>query len=254
MKKYILDFICNLEGKKSAIKSLHWDASSLSQHQLCDDIASLIADYQDKVAEVEQSNSGRLPLNNLKGTPYKVSSLKKFVEDVISSTKSFYSKLKKEGDDYIGMRSDTEAFLSDIQRQLYLVDFTIKESLKERLRNKINENRVTISNGREKYSLTENELREFVSKAIHNLKETSDFSMFNNTEFIKFGEKLRNIKNITSNMVRLADAKGETRFISFAGSLIREIDKFTSFIDEKYYNENWPEKKIKDHLEMKAYY
>ena len=166
MKKYILDFICNLEGKKSAIKMLHWHANSLSQHQLCDDIAGIIADYQDKVSEVEQSISGKLPVNNLKGTPYKVTTLKKFVEDVIKDTNSFYSKLKKEGDKYIGMRSDTEAVLSDLQRQLYLVNFTIKESLKERLRNKINENRVTISDGRIKYSLTENELREVINEAI----------------------------------------------------------------------------------------
>lgn len=168
MKKYILDFICNLEGKKSAIKMLHWDANSLSQHQLCDDIAGIISDYQDKVSEVEQSISGKLPINNLKGTPYKVTTLKKFVEDVISSTNDFYHKLQKEGDNYIGMRSDTEAVLSDLQRQLYLVDFTIKEELKKRLRNKINENRVTISDGRVKYNLTENELREVINEAIKN--------------------------------------------------------------------------------------
>ena len=170
MKKYVLDFICKLEGFKTAIKQLHWDANSLSQHQLCDDIATTISDYQDKVSEVEQSISGKLPVNNLKGTAYNITTLKKFVEDVIKETKSFYSKLKKEGDGYIGMRSDTEAVLSDLQRQLYLVNFTIKESLKERLRDKINENRVTISNGREQYSLTENELREYVSKAIRNVK------------------------------------------------------------------------------------
>ena len=171
MKKYILTFICDIEGWKTAIKQLHWDANSLSQHQLCDDIASIISDYQDKVSEVEQSISGKLPVNNLKGTPYKITNLKKFVEDVIKGTKEFYHKLQKEGDEYIGMRSDTEAVLSDLQRQLYLVDFTIKESLKQRLRNKINEGRVTISNGREKYSLTENELREFVSKAIRNVNK-----------------------------------------------------------------------------------
>ena len=130
MKKYILDFICKLEGFKTGIKQLHWDAKSLSQHQLCDDIAGIIADYQDKVSEVEQSISGKLPVNNLKGTPYKVTTLKKFVEDVISSTNDFYHKLQKEGDRYIGMRSDTESFLSYLQRQLYLVNFTIKESLK----------------------------------------------------------------------------------------------------------------------------
>jgi hypothetical protein len=173
MKKYVLDFICKLEGFKTGIKQLHWDANSLSQHQLCDDIATTISDYQDKVSEVEQSISGKLPVNNLKGTAYKITTLKKFVEDVIRETKSFYSKLKKEGDGYIGMRSDTEAVLSDLQRQLYLVDFTVKESLKQRLRDKINENRVTITNGRETYSLTENELREIVSEAIRNVNENS---------------------------------------------------------------------------------
>ena len=236
MKKYILDFICKLEGYKTAIKQLHWDAKSLSQHQLCDDIASTVSDYQDKVAEVEQSISGRLPLNNLKGTAYTVKNLKSFVEDVIKSTNDFYSKLKKEDDKYIGMRSDTEAFLSDMQRQLYLVDFTVKESLKERLRNEINENRVTISNGKEKYSLTENELRELVSKAIHNvsLKEVSDFSSFSNNEFLSFREKLSDLRIYASHMIDFADAKGDSRFVSYIGSLIRNLDGFINFIDERY--------------------
>ena len=236
MKKYILDFICRLEGQKTAIKSLHWGANSLSQHQLCDDIASTISDYQDKVAEVEQSISGKLPLNNLKGTAYTVKNLKSFVEDVIKSTNYFYSKLKKEGDKYIGMRSDTEAFLSDMQRQLYLVDFTVKEGLKERLRNEINENRVTISNGKEKYSLTENELRELVSKAIHNvsLREASDFSQFSNNEFLSFREKLSDLRIYASHMIDFADAKGDSRFVSYIGSLIRNLDGFINFIDERY--------------------
>ena len=254
MKKYILDFICKLEGQKTAIKSLHWHANSLSQHQLCDDIASLISEYQDKVAEVEQSISGKLPVNNLKGTPYKITTLKKFVEDVISSTNSFYKKLKNEGDNYIGMRSDTEAFLSDMQRQLYLVDFTIKEALKERLRNKINENRVTISNGKEQYSLTENELREYVSKAIKNITEGSDFSQFNNSEFINFGKKLEELKKYALEMVKLADAKGEQRFISFVGSLRRNIDSFLEFIEERYGENEWPDERINDYIEMNADY
>ena len=171
MKKYILDFICELESYKTGIKQLHWSANSLPQHELCDDIAKEISDYQDAVSEVEQSMSGKFPLNKLKGENYNVTTLKKFVEDVISSTNSFYSKLKNEGDGYIGMRSDTEAFLSVMQRKLYLVDFTIKESLKQRLRDKINENRVTVKHGNTEYSLTENELRELVSEAINNVNK-----------------------------------------------------------------------------------
>ena len=137
MNKNVLSFINKLEGYKSAIKELHWDADNMSQHQLCDDIASLISDFQDQVSEVEQSMSGKLPIGNLKPTPYKVRDLRSFVEDVLDSANSFYKGLK--GDDYIGMRSDCESFLSDMQRKLYLVGFTMKEDLKRRLRDKINE-------------------------------------------------------------------------------------------------------------------
>ena len=224
MKKYVLDFICKLEGFKTAIKQLHWDANSLSQHQLCDDIATTISDYQDKVSEVEQSISGKLPVNNLKGTAYKITTLKKFVEDVIRETKSFYSKLKKEGDGYIGMRSDTEAVLSDLQRQLYLVNFTIKESLKERLRNKINENRVTISNGREQYSLTENELREYVSKAIKNVNEHYLSPASARHELDLYIDSLKDFRKKTYNVSTLLFETGYIRAARFISSILREID------------------------------
>ena len=67
MKKVILDYINKMEGWKTAIKSLHWDADNLSQHKLCDDIADRIADFQDQVSEVEQSITGKLKINTLKG-------------------------------------------------------------------------------------------------------------------------------------------------------------------------------------------
>lgn len=138
MNKIILDYINKCEGWKTAIKGLHWDADSLEQHELCDDIAERIADFQDQVSEVEQSKSGKLSRNAIKGTRYKVSSLKAFVEDVLADTKVFYKKLT--GDAYIGMRSDCESFLSDMERKLYLVNFTMKESLRMRLR-ALNESR-----------------------------------------------------------------------------------------------------------------
>ena len=157
MKKYILDYITKCEQWNTGIKQLHWAANSISQHELCDKIADSISDIQDKVSEVEQSMSGRLPLNSLRPSAYNVTNLKDFINDVIKETNSFYSKLKNEGDDYIGMRSDIEAFLSDSQRLSYLIDFTLKEGLKKRLRDKINEGKITVSDGRHKYRLTENE-------------------------------------------------------------------------------------------------
>ena len=144
MDKTILGFIEKLEIFKTKIKALHWDANSLSQHELCDDIAERIADFQDQVSEVEQSISGKLPKNMFKPTNQEfgeVGTLKEFVESVIDCTNDFYKKLGEKGDKYIGMRSDCESFLSDMQRKLYLVNFTVKEELKMRLRNRINESR-----------------------------------------------------------------------------------------------------------------
>ena len=140
MTKKVLDFICTCEGWKTGIKMLHWDSKNLSQHKLCDDIADRIADFQDQVSEVEQSITGKLPLNKLKAKDYTVKNLKTFVEDVLDKTNTFYKEVKKMGDTYVGMASDCESFLSDMQRNLYLVDFTMKESIK---RNKPNEVRLT---------------------------------------------------------------------------------------------------------------
>ena len=251
MKKYILDFLCKLEGYGTAIQSLQWDANSLSQHQLCDDIATIISDYQDKVSEVEQSISGRLPVNNLKGTPYKITNLKKFVEDVISGVNSFYSKLKNEGDKYIGMRSDTEAVLSDLQRQLYLVDFTIKENLKQRLRNQINENRVTISNGREKYSMTENELRELVSEAVKNVGKKLNEEGLNQQqarhELDMYVQSLKEFGNKTHHVCSLMMQTGYKRASYFLAAILKEINATINYVEnEEVINVNENEIKIKD--------
>jgi len=139
MNKKVLDFVNKLEGYKTAIKSLHWDSDSLSQHELCDKIADTIAEFQDTVSEVEQSITGNLDKGELKPEEYKVTTLKKFVEDVLDSANSFYKSIEDEGDTYTGMRSDCESFLSDMQRNLYLVNFTMKEDFKRRFSNRINE-------------------------------------------------------------------------------------------------------------------
>ena len=140
MNKKILDYIDKCEGWKTAIKQLHWNADNMSQHQLCDDIADRISDFQDQVSEVEQSIDGNLKFNKLKPTEYKVKNLRTFVQDVLDDTNMFYKSLPND-DNHTGMKSDCESFLSDMQRKLYLVNFTMKEDLRRRIRNSINESR-----------------------------------------------------------------------------------------------------------------
>ena len=144
MDKTILAFIEKLELYKTKIKALHWDSDNLSQHKLCDEIADSIAEFQDQVSEVEQSISGKLPKNQFKpgNQEYgEVGTLKEFVKSVIDNTNAFYKELQDKGDEYIGMRSDCESFLSDMQRKLYLVNFTMKEDMKRRIAEMVNESR-----------------------------------------------------------------------------------------------------------------
>ena len=141
MNKNILNYIEECEAWKVGIKNLHWSADNLSQHELCDDIADEISEFEDLVSEVEQSISGKIKLNGFTPKSYKITSLKSFVEDVISASQSFLKKLEGMGEKYIGIKSECETFIGTMQRKLYLVNFTLKEELKKRLRDKINESR-----------------------------------------------------------------------------------------------------------------
>lgn len=138
MRADVLKFINKLEGYKTAVKNLHWSSKNLSQHKLFDDVADSLSDFQDKVSEVEQAINGRIPVNKIHGEKYTISTPQKMLADLLSDVKRFYGGLQNLGQDYIGMRSDCEAYISDIQRQQYLLDFTLKENLRRRLRNAIN--------------------------------------------------------------------------------------------------------------------
>lgn len=233
MKKYILDFVCKLEGYKTAIKQFHWNPDNMSQHKLCDDIADDLSDFQDTIAEVEQALHGNLAFNKLKPTPYKLTSIKKFMDDIVSSTKNFYSKLKGEGDDYIGMRSDTEAFISTIQRKIYLVDITIKEDLKRRLANRLNENKVTLSNGVERYQMTENEARKLVNEAIRNVLDKHI-----NESMPKNAQKASQIDKLMG--------RRPTTIKSRINQIYRLVQKYG--LNKKYSDEHW--QALKDYAKV----
>ena len=141
MNKNILNYIEECEGWKVGIKNLHWSADNMSQHELCDDIADEISNFEDLVSEIEQSISGKIKLNGFTPKSYKITSLKSFVEDVISASKSFLKELEGMGEKYVGIKSECETFIGTMQRKLYLVNFTLKEELKKRLRDRINESR-----------------------------------------------------------------------------------------------------------------
>jgi hypothetical protein len=111
----------------------------MSEHRLMDDIASSVSDNQDEVAEISQGLFGQIKKNELKPTKYEISDSRKLLEDIISDTNNFYKTI--DGDMFIGLRSVIEAFLGDLNKFQYLLTLCLKEDVKRRLKNKLNESR-----------------------------------------------------------------------------------------------------------------
>lgn len=131
MKDNVLKYLNQLEMYKTAIKNLHWDSKSMSEHKLWDDIASSVSENQDEIAEIAQGVLGTIELNKLKPESYTISNSKSTLNDMLKDTKEFYSTI--DGDDYIGLRSVVESWIGELNKFVYLMDFCLKEDIKRRL-------------------------------------------------------------------------------------------------------------------------
>lgn len=157
MKENIINYINILHGYTTAIKNLHWSSSNMSEHKLCDDIADSIAENEDMIAEISQGIYGQIENNELKPIQYEVSSTSKMLSDLLEETEKFYETIT-DGKGYIGLKSVIENFLSDINKFQYLIKLCLKEDIKKRIQNHVNEERyLTVSH---------DELREMVNEAI----------------------------------------------------------------------------------------
>lgn len=197
MNEKILSFSNKIEGWKTAIKNLHWASSSLPQHELCDSIADDLSNFQDVISEIEQGIHGKIKLNQVKGESYNITSLKTFAEDVIKDTTDFYKTLA--GDDYIGMKSEVETFIGKMQKNLYLINFTIKEDRERRnaVIREMKEKYVIIeSNNGKRIKLTESAFRDLVKESVNNAIILSEGTR-------KLGKHSMNkIKNASENLAK----------------------------------------------------
>lgn len=128
----------------------------MSEHKLFDDIGNTVSDVQDEVAEIAQGIYGKLKFNELKPKRYNITSSKKMLQDLLSTTETFLQTLNR-NKSLVGIKSVIENFVGELNKYLYLLDFCLKEDLKRRLKNQINENKIVIS---------ESELRDIIREAI----------------------------------------------------------------------------------------
>lgn len=131
MKRNIMSYINKLQAYRTAIKNLHWDSNSLSEHKLLDEIDSKVNEYQDEIAEVAQGVYGIIKMNELRPRRYKITSSKKMLSDMVGDTANFYGTIKR-SKDCIGLRSVMESFLGDLNKFTYLLDICLKEDVMAR--------------------------------------------------------------------------------------------------------------------------
>lgn len=136
MTKNVLDYLCKCSGWLTNLFNIHLDAVSMSQHKLCDEIQEELTSFRDTVAEISQGINGRIGNNKLKEIKSSASQLEILLNDILKETLAFYKKL--DGDDNIGLRSETESFIGKIYRFLYLNDVCLKKQATEIKENKNN--------------------------------------------------------------------------------------------------------------------
>lgn len=159
MENNIMSFINALEGYKTSIKNCHWSAKNMSEHKLCDDIASSVAAAQDEVSEIAQGLHGQISPKELSPKEYKFDGTKPLISDIISTTNEFYETI--DGKEYIGMRSVVENFLGELNKFEYLINLCLKESIIKKL------------NKKNMVKLTESEVRSLIRESIKNVKKTN---------------------------------------------------------------------------------
>jgi hypothetical protein len=110
----------------------------MSEHKLFDDIDESVSNIQDEIAEMAQGIYGKLKFNDLTPKKYKITTSKKMLQDMLNDTKLFLSTLRSK--ELVGIKSEVESFVGEINQYMYLLDFCLKEDLKRRISNKLNEN------------------------------------------------------------------------------------------------------------------
>lgn len=122
------DFLCVLEGFKTKFKNLHWSAYSNSIHVRIDELIDEISDYQDILAEEVQGIQGQLEPNFLKGTNFDFTCPHEAIDNLISRTDTFYTKLPQSSD-FAGVRSECEAFITNLHKYRYLFELCRKGAM-----------------------------------------------------------------------------------------------------------------------------
>lgn len=119
--------VCFLEGAKTCCNVLHWNAGSLSEHKLCDEVKTELDSFEDTVAEVTQTVMGeRIKSSDVVPEKVDADSLLVLLDAVAEDAFALRKALERDVA-FAGLLSDVDAFLTKVQRLHYQATFCVKE-------------------------------------------------------------------------------------------------------------------------------
>lgn len=121
--QFFISFINKLEGWKTKCKNLHWAAPKKNIHVYLDEFLEVLSEYQDSIAEDYQGILGHMNPNVIKGIPSDSLTAIEMIMEIKKGTCDFYTAIP-EGTCYVGIKSETENFIHNLNKYKYLFELT----------------------------------------------------------------------------------------------------------------------------------
>lgn len=121
--QFFINFLNQLEGWKTKCKNLHWAAPKKNIHVYLDEFLEVLSEYQDSIAEDYQGILGHMNPNVIKGIPSDSLTAIEMIMEIKKGTCDFYTAIP-EGICYVGIKSETENFIHNLNKYKYLFELT----------------------------------------------------------------------------------------------------------------------------------
>lgn len=112
-----------IESVKVRLKVMHWNATSINAHLLCDEVAEIVNEYQDTFAENSFGISGINKMSENSFLPHliHVNTITELLEELSASVIDIRMKFELMGDSkFIGLIGICDGFIPEVTKYIYL--------------------------------------------------------------------------------------------------------------------------------------
>ena len=112
-------FICLLSGWYDKVPNLHWSAPGDNTHLRLDEVKDFLDETRDAIAEDYQGINGTFKPNEINAIPCDCLDANSFMKEIQVETLQYYDSIPEESI-YVGIKSECEVFIHNINKYIYL--------------------------------------------------------------------------------------------------------------------------------------